>query len=272
MMPHAYVYAITDRPNEPLPKQLGLDDEALALVVCHDIGAVISARDGSHLSATTDELWRHEEVVEALMSLRAVLPVRFGTLLPRQHVGDMLRRAYPRFVQDIERVRGHVEIGMRFLTVAEHEPETDPPAIGNLAAGAVSLPRDGKPRPAAWNGSTKSEPAPGTAYLRARLTRERDLRHRRQVQLSIVRKVYRMLIDHASASRLDDEPNDRDVISAAFLVPQDRLVSFRQFVDRMADAHPELALLCTGPWPAYSFVNANACEPAANRSGHGHAH
>ena len=121
-----YVYAIADRPDEPLPGQLGLHDEGLAKVICRDVVAVVSTFDGSPLSQCEDELWRHEEVIEALMSDRAVLPMRFGTLLPsRQRVGDLLCRGYGALVQDIERVRGQVEIGMRFLTVSEGRSEDD---------------------------------------------------------------------------------------------------------------------------------------------------
>lgn len=233
-----YVYAIADRPGEPLPSQLGLHDERLAKVIWHDIVAVVSTFNGAHLSKTGDELWRHEEVVESLMSDRAVLPARFGTLLPsRQHVGDILCRAYRALAQDIERVRGHVEIGMRFLSAIENGAEGERPLT---ASNGFSLPGTG----------------PGSAYLRARLARERELRSRRRANLGLVRDIYERLASHANASRLDDEPDDRHGTSAAFLVPCDRMASFRDIVSDVAKAHPELALLCTGPWPPYSFVSS----------------
>lgn len=88
----------------------------------------------------------------------------------------------------------------------------------------------------------------------------------------MVQELCAALVSQATASRLDAEPADRQGMSAAFLVPRDRLASFQAIVGRIADAHPELALLCTGPWPPYSFVSASAAEPAAMRSGDGHAH
>lgn len=241
-----YVYAIADRPDEPLPRQLGLHDEALAKVICRDVVAVVSTFDGSPLSRSEDELWRHEEVIEALMSDRAVLPMRFGTLLPsRQRVGDLLCQAYGALVQDIERVRGQVEIGMRFLTVSEGRSEDD----HSVASSDRSTPR----------GTGR-----GAAYLWARVARDRELLDRRHAKLSLVRESYERLASHANASRLDDEPDDRQGTSAAFLVPRDRIASFREVVDAVANAHPELALLCTGPWPPYSFVSAG--ERATNWS------
>jgi len=269
----SYVYAITDRPEEPLPGQLGLDDAELAQVALRDIGAVISAREGARLLASADELWRHEEVIEALMGARTVLPARFGTMLSSEHeVANMLCRAYCRFLDDIERVRDHVEIGVRFLATGEHQAEVALLPARDMAAGAMRLSADGPPPLGSSNGLDSSGPAPGTAYLQAKVARQRTLRNRRRVQLEMVREAYATLASHASAGRLDAEPADRQGISAAFLVPRDRLAGFRVMVGRIAAAHPELALLCTGPWPAYSFVSANAGEQATSRGGNGHAH
>ena len=74
------LYAITDRPEMPLPAQLGLDDVELAPIVWQNIGAVISTHDGEPPPASADALWRYEAVLEALMEHRTVLPVRYGTM------------------------------------------------------------------------------------------------------------------------------------------------------------------------------------------------
>lgn len=250
----SYVYAVTDRPNEPLPPQLGLDDEALAQVVFRDIGAVVSAHDGSHVSAAADKVWRHEQVVESLMSSHAVLPMRFGTLLASfDEVEDMLRRGYSMFVEDIARVRDHVEVGIRFLVLREAES-----AQISSANSASRLPP--------LDGLAQSATAPGTAYLRTKLIGEHERRDRHRTELELVRKTYRILAEHATASKLDGDVADAPAVSAAFLVHRGGLASFQQLVVRLADADRELALLCTGPWPAYSFVSAHASK-SAQRAG-----
>jgi len=267
------VYAITDRPEEPLPIQLGQQDEPLAKVVWRDVVAVVSTFNGSQLSKTGDELWRHEEVVEAFMSDRAVVPVRFGTLLPSpQRVSDLLCRAYGALVQDIERVRGQVEIGMRFLTAIDRGAEEGAAAVHPGESAAADS--HGGDRPAtSFDRLPLSRTGPGSAYLWARIARERELRDRQRAKLRLVREAYELLASHANASRLDDEPDDRRGTSAgtsaAFLVPRDRIVCFREIVGEVANAHPELALLCTGPWPPYSFVNAG--ERATSWSEESHA-
>ncbi len=238
-----HVYAITDRPDAPLPDRLGLDDKPLAQIVWRDVGAVVSAREEVVRPADADELWRHEEVIEALMIDRTALPARFGTLLSRQQLGDTLARTYPQLVRDLEHVRGHVEIGIRFLAIAEPDTPDDTTSQGGIAASGLT---------------------PGTAYLLARLAKERELRSRRQMRLEMVREVFARLTDLATAGRID-EPSDRLVVSAAFLVGRERVQVFQRAAARAADANPQLALLCTGPWPPYSFVS-NDMNPGAQQA------
>ena len=44
------------------------------------------------------------------------------------------------------------------------------------------------------------------------------------------------------------------VLTSAYLLPHAEAESFRQAVATVAERHPELAFLCVGPWPPYSFV------------------
>lgn len=231
------VYAITDRPDEPLPNLLGVENEITSDIVWRDIAAVVGARRAGRGFPTADELWRHEEVVETLMATRTVLPVRFGTFLPSEHeINAVLSRAYAVLVQDIARVRGHVEIGMRFITNLE------PRTYGGAPAA----------RPFSSLGNRR-----GTAYLQGVLARQREARDGRRDWLRTVREVHEALAAHARATTLNDARDDRPDIAAAFLVSHDRIGPFRQHVNQAAREHPELALFCTGPWPPYSFVNEN---------------
>jgi hypothetical protein len=102
------------------------------------------------------------------------------------------------------------------------------------------------------------------------LAREQEHRDRRLGELGIIREAYGVLAEHATASKLDDGSADAPAVKAAFLVHRDNLMSFRQVVAWLADAYPEFALLCTGPWPPYSFVSAHVSEPT--RAVHSHAH
>ncbi len=120
-----YVYAIADRPEQPLPRQSGLRGQELSKIAWRDIAAVVSAYDGAAPPQSADEVWRHEAVIELLMSDCTVVPMRFGTLAPsRRHVEDILCRTYRALAEDIARVRGHVEIGVRCLSDIAEDGES----------------------------------------------------------------------------------------------------------------------------------------------------
>ncbi len=243
-----YLYAITDRPEMPLPAQLGLDDAALAPIVWQDLGAVISSHEGEPPPASADALWRYEAVIEALMERRTVLPVRYGTILPSARaVTDMLRRAYAQFTGDIARIQGQVEIGVRFVPLAVGAEDMSTAPKGPLAPS-------------------------GTAYLMTKLAAVQDRERRRAAVMETARAMHAILKRLATASRFDAEAADSERIAASFLMPRDATETFRRAVSQLAKAHPRLALLCTGPWPPYSFVSAQAGERAIGEDEHDRLH
>jgi len=67
----------------------------------------------------------------------------------------------------------------------------------------------------------------GTAYMRARLAQQRAVEP----------------LEHLS----------RDVSANAYLVPAEKVDEFQEAVRRLQAEHPELTIVCTGPWPPYSF-------------------
>ena len=69
--------------------------------------------------------------------------------------------------------------------------------------------------------------ASGTEYMRARLTQQRAVEPLERLSRA------------ASAN--------------AYLVPAEQVEEFREAVRRIQDEHPELTIVCTGPWPPYSF-------------------
>ena len=158
---------------------------------------------------TPDALWRHEELLEELMRERAILPVRYGTLVEDD---DAAARAVAErrdeFAQGLERVRGAVELALR---VEQREPE--PPA-----ADVVS----------------------GRDYLRAKAARMRTAR--------------RLHERFAALARAGEVQPGRELLRAAYLVDRDAVAGFVALVERVGREHTELALLCTGPWPPYSFA------------------
>ena len=210
-----YLYAITEHPAPPLPAEPGLDDAPLLAIDAGPVAAVASEAAGAPAPGE-EALWRHEAVAEALMADRPVLPVRFGTALAsEEEVRSELAGRAAALAEALRRVAGHVEMGVRARLSG---PEPDAPA-----------------------------PESGTAYVHARLERRR----RAEAEADAVHVPLARLAT-AAVRRLRDRPVP--MLAGAYLVPEARVAEFTAAVDRVAEARPEARLVCTGPWPPYSFT------------------
>jgi hypothetical protein len=182
------VYAITDHPAPPLPALAPLQ-----VVASGELAAVFAP--ASDEEATPESLWRHEEIVEALMEDRDLLPVRYGTRFADEQAaaGAVASRAAD-LTAALARVRGAVELSLRVLDTRE------PPA------------------------------GDGGEAIHARLAE----------------------LSRATAQRPVRTPSE--LLRSAYLVDRDAVRPFADAVGRLQAAHPDLRLLCTGPWPTYSFA------------------
>jgi Gas vesicle synthesis protein GvpL/GvpF len=101
------LYAITDHPSPPLP-----DVAELKLVPIAGLAAVCTPAGDAEVSP--EELWRHEEVVEALMADRDLLPVRYGTRLEDEAaVARAVGERRDELAAALDRVRGAIELSVR---------------------------------------------------------------------------------------------------------------------------------------------------------------
>lgn len=202
----------------------GLQDQPLRTVAAAGLTAVVSDVDGARPAASEEALWRHEQVVEGLMAGGAVLPMRFGSVLDDDRaVAALLRERAAEFRQALERVAGAIELGVR----------------------------------AAWeSGASAPQPArahSGAGYLQGLLdhrSRASDLAERIDAPLSAMSR--------DSRRRLLVTP--RLPLSGAYLVDHDRLEAFRQQVAVLDEEIDQAEIVCTGPWPPYSFVGPGERE------------
>jgi hypothetical protein len=232
-----YLYAITDRPEIPLPAEPGLEGASLLGLPYQDIKAVVSPLTMAEVPPTEVNLWRHEEVVEALMADRAVLPLRFGTVLADEAaVQAVLAAHHADFTAALDRVRGRVELGLRVLW-DNNDGEL-------LTADRRKHLGD------------QQSPISGRSYLLARLEEKRQVRAWRQQAEVLATELHTPLARLAAESTRQVLLTSRLLLTAAFLVERDRVTAFRREVEVLSAANPALRLLCTGPWPPYSFVTA----------------
>jgi Gas vesicle synthesis protein GvpL/GvpF len=201
------LYAVTDRPGEPLPDLAPLD-----ALVSGDLAVVYGPAADTELSG--EALWRHEEVVEALMEGRDVLPFRYGTRCADAAAATRAVAArQEELAAALERIRGAVELSVRVLLIDVGEAR--PKAAADYVAG--------KTREAA----------------RAR---------------AVLQSIHEPLSGRARVSRQTPSGAPGEPLRAAYLVDREEVDAFAAQVAALQARHPDLRLLCTGPWPPYSFV------------------
>ena len=211
-----YVYGFLAAPA-PLPKLSGLDDAPVAPLEVAGLTLAVSRLEGGPPEATEAAVLRHARVVEELARTgAAVLPARFGLVFSDEVA---LRRAVHERAGELrrglDRVRGCVELGLRVLM-----PETDE-------------------RPTAVTD--------GVEYLRARL---RETMQRDRLARDVDEALVGLARDHVRRA----PPSGQVLLTAAYLVPESSVEPFRRALRKLEWSHPELDLICTGPWPPYSFA------------------
>jgi hypothetical protein len=237
-----WVYAIAERPDLPLPDGRGLADAPLEGVAAGDLIAVVTRHDEAPAEGGADALWAHERVVERIMEDRAVLPMRFSsTLRDDAELRDVLRARHDELRAALDRVRGRVELGVRAVATtrydAAREEGSAAPEDGSAAADQGSAAADEGPSPS------------GTAWLMDRLETGR-----REDRLAAAVHEPLAALSAASARRAARAPGE--VLRAAYLVDRGSLAGFGDALNQMQRTLPEVAVVCTGPWPPYSFVDA----------------
>lgn len=236
-----YFYAITTRAGAPVTGRTGFEGAPLLSMPYQEIAAVVSPLTAVRLEATPANVWLHEEIVESLMATAAVLPMRWGTVLPgERRLFAVLEVHYAAFVAALERVRGRVELGLRVLWNADvRRPPSAAPASEGEGCSAAT---------------------PGRQYLMARVEEDRRAQAERQRATGVAEEIHGPLAGLAAESVREVLLTPRMLLAAAYLVDRERVDAVRAQADALAAAFPVLRFLLTGPWPPYHFVTG--CVPA----------
>jgi gas vesicle protein GvpL/GvpF len=199
-----------------MPNVRGIDSVALETETAAGFEVVVSRHETTP-EASEAAIMAHASVVEALVTANeAVLPARFGGI----HAdAEALRAAIAERAAELEAALARVR-GCVELGVRALVPSRQ----------AVAAPS-------------------GAAYMRARL-------EQRQEAERLADELHAPLAALAREATRTVGATERLLLSAAYLVPEDAVAEFRGVVERLQAARPDLGLVCTGPWPAYSFATA----------------
>ncbi|WBB62907.1 GvpL/GvpF family gas vesicle protein [Streptomyces sp. WMMC500] len=256
----AYLYAVTRRGTPLPPELLGVVGEPVRLLEHGELAGVWSPVpavdfDEEPLRAHLEDLrWlertarAHQEVVDAVSSRGAVLPLRMAVVYRGEDgVRRLLTEDHDRLVAGLHRLAGLAEWGVK-VYLEEPAPEAE------SAAGRERAPRPSGERP----------PRPsGRDYLRRRMRR----REREEQDWERAAHACRLL--HAQLSRVAQEDRllrpqngelarggGRNVLNVSYLVAGERE---REFVARARESDvPGVRVEVNGPWAPYSFAAPEA--------------
>jgi Gas vesicle synthesis protein GvpL/GvpF len=212
-----HVYAIV-RELDDLPALHGLDDAALERARIEGFDVVMSRTQQKTIEPSDEAVVRHAEVIEALqMRSEAILPARFGDgFSDNEDLVTAVRSKRIQLERGLTRVRGCVEFGVR-VVLSEREA---------VEEGPIRSGRD---------------------YMGLRL--EQAIKRR-----VLARQIDEPLARLAMATTRGDPSTPDILLTAAYLVPVPAAELFQLEVQRLQALLADLDILCTGPWPPYSFA------------------
>ena len=238
-----YLYAIIQASDEDATLLAtvgpGLCEQPLQRVREGELAAVISEWPSTAKQTLRQpieaDLWRHEQVIEGLMEQTPTLPARFGATLPDgAQVQQLLVKRRSDFTADLAYVADRVEMGLRVLW--------EPPATSLTEA--------------------PERPDSGRAYLAQRLLKQQQAQALRAQGEALAEQVNAKLLAWAVAGQRQILLTERLLLSSAYLVERPLVATFQAQIEALCQAHPALAFLATGPWPAYHFVGQ--AQPVEN--------
>jgi hypothetical protein len=194
----------------------GIGGARLMALQHRELAAIVSEEVGTDEAVALDQLWQYERVMETLMERHPILPVRFGSRsADPAEVRSLLEDRHQELSAALEHVKGTVELA---VTVQWRD-----------SASPV-----------------QTRPPTGTAYLLERVELHRAA--------AAVGRQLEPLARLARASRAGVLPRAAVVFRGSYLVEAARLGEFTATVSEVAGALEHVDVVCTGPWPPYSFV------------------
>ncbi len=231
-----YLYGIIDGRQTPEPMPAGLEDRASCIVPYDDLAAVAGWLQRGRPPASEANLRKHFNVLEAFMASHTVLPARFGsTFADLEELTAHLAFSRNTYTGDLRRLRGQIELGVR---AGWHAAPMGPSDASMVFAATGS--------------------GPGACYLAEKRAKAAYCLDRQREAQDLASIISAPLALHATQAvwRPLRGNLEKAAISMAFLLSKERLGGFREALVALRRSKPDLDILCTGPWPPYSFISA----------------
>jgi hypothetical protein len=237
-----YVYGVTRSKRGKRRKESGINDAPVGVVTHEGIAALTSDVPDDFVEAGREELLTHSRVLEhALEGGEAVLPMRFGVVMPDEHaVRDELLAAHRKELEaQLDEMQGKVEINIKAIYDEEivlREVLAENPEVADLRS------------------TIQGKPEEATYYERIRLG-ELIAQSLTTKRAEDEREIVDRLLAHALRVEVGEAVHERMAVNASFLVERKGLESFDRAVDELGEQQAgRIRVKYTGPLPPHSFV------------------
>jgi len=231
-----YVYAIIDSTGEIGESIKGLFEAPVYTIPYRDIGMVVSDLDSQTQIKTEESVLKHEEIVEALMDKFTVLPMRLYTVFSkREEVLLKVKEHYDDFIENLDRVRGKREFGIKVIWA------------GNVIKERIASAHKTENAPAEPEQS-------GTKFMKEKFEKykiDKEFIEEADRCITIVDGSLNRL---ASEKKFEKLKTDNLLLSAAYLVEKEKSGDFKEAFEKLRSSDGDLKYMLSGPWPVYNFI------------------
>ncbi len=257
-----YVYCIINGDQRRVFDQEGIGgpDNQVYAVPYREISAVVSDMPPGAPGPTIEHVLAHEGVIEEVMAEHTVLPLRFGVVFASEaRVKEMLEENYRGYKENLARLHGKVELGLKVLWGEEEIRR-------NVERANERVARFREEMTGRIQELKRVRETPGMRgkdyYLRMKL--EKDVAQLEQLvreEMETTRErealhVFEDLRGRAEDARLNRLLDQRMILNAAFLVSREEIEGFSRRVEELKSANAEkgMEFALSGPWPPYNFA------------------
>jgi len=242
------VYCVFATTGESPAVPARIDRQPVFLIKHNGLSAVVSRVPASTRETGSDipDLLAYEKVIEEFFQDRAVLPMRYGSLLQDEsQVIELLQQHSQEYQATLREVEGCVEMGIRIMVEKTEEERRNERSSSTLPSSS------------------------GEGYLQARRRYYAEREWPSQVEAALAKRC-RIAFDglflkwKAEFSQLPNFVFLVPVLSLYFLVQRECEADFRRVFQAVSRSE-SVRMLLSGPWPPFNFMPLGQFEKEASQ-------
>ncbi|MCG8341269.1 MAG: GvpL/GvpF family gas vesicle protein [Chlorobiales bacterium] len=238
-----YIYCIISSPKAVSFGDIGIGGrcDEVRTIAWEDIHAVVSQAPLTKYDTSRENIMAHEFVIETVMKDYAVLPLRFATVMnDESDVRHLLKAKYEKCVEELERVEGKVELGVK--AIAKKDVVFEEILLKNDDIRTLK---------------EKIQDIPYEKTYYDRLAIGKMVENALEDEKKKYQKIILETLEPVSLEMKENKNfGDRMIVNASFLVDKEEEGQFDDRVNELGEKYGDKIIFkYVGGIPPYSFVN-----------------